>query len=636
MPTGNLPAHAKEIFNAAEASALKGACKGDKGCAARIGWAAVKHSYKKSGDEWVAKSESELLVDDKKWEQELVTQKYTKDQAGYHDGDGTSAIKCGNCQHFINGGLCSLVDGPIDPEYYCTFFDQVTSMGDKSAVMARSGFDMIITKASHNIKTGKKRWAAVASDTDLDSFGDRMSIPLFKNFVDRINSGEAAPGPLQSKSWKGGNPYLGISHYLDLDGYGMAGESAAVYIDGNRLKAKGSFTDNEIGRAAYTAVKADIVNDVPYDERIRISIAFVDWEHMHGDKLFTRRSLSDSCDLCAAGVGDKMYTKGQLIHLALTRVPSNKRTPVWVEEKSMTTMREDALSVLKDEDLVNELEKRSNKNRALARKAGVEEIAEGAVIVRDESEVVKAGYYYGGATDLDGAEKYLTDQKKVYEVLDTFGMLNGVLQNILEDESIADRPAAISSVVGQFKDRVDEAVKRSLAVRAAHVVIKSEEEASEMAKEVVTKTETPAPEPAPAPEPEPVPAPLDAAFAQLKTRVKDFDKTAPVENRYQGIQEALGALASVIKAEVEGQVAKTPASGADIEQAVARGVSSALQPIAEQLAMLAAKSSANPTARPNVPAPRATQPSEFLRGASEAKPVSSITKMVRKSVGLRE
>ena len=53
----HLPAHAQEIFLAAfnHARAQHAGAPGGEAAAFRIAWAAVKRSYRKSGDFWVAK-----------------------------------------------------------------------------------------------------------------------------------------------------------------------------------------------------------------------------------------------------------------------------------------------------------------------------------------------------------------------------------------------------------------------------------------------------------------------------------------------------------------------------------------------------------------------------------------------------
>ena len=71
----------------------------------------------------------------------------------------------------------------------------------------------------------------------------------------------------------------------------------------------------------------------------------MDWTHRHKktDFLFERSSADELCPECLlemfTGEGEgKEYLRGQLIHLALTRIPVNPRTLMEVD-KSMTTKK---------------------------------------------------------------------------------------------------------------------------------------------------------------------------------------------------------------------------------------------------------------------------------------------------------
>jgi cation transport regulator len=58
LPPGvrkNLPGAAQSIYRKAFNSAYHGTCNGDDGCAARVGWSAVKKVYKKKDGKWVKK-----------------------------------------------------------------------------------------------------------------------------------------------------------------------------------------------------------------------------------------------------------------------------------------------------------------------------------------------------------------------------------------------------------------------------------------------------------------------------------------------------------------------------------------------------------------------------------------------------
>lgn len=226
---------------------------------------------------------------------------------------------------------------------------------------------MFITKA---VKDGKvMKWAAVNSDTDPDSYAERMSVGLYQDFLSRINNKEPVPifKSITSKFWQGGMPYLSISHYPDIEGQAVPGEPLEIYIDGNnqkaKLKAKGILYDTPLGHSVFRSLAAD--KDKDPEEKIRISIGFLDLAHKHGDdgELWERKSATSLCPECLQGVGQKIYVKGYLVHLALTRVPVNKRTEMVLEEKAemakkKITRVEDAASIV-GEDLANEIDAKS-------------------------------------------------------------------------------------------------------------------------------------------------------------------------------------------------------------------------------------------------------------------------------------
>ena len=246
-----------------------------------------------------------------------------------------------------------------------------------------SEFSLRITKASMDNETGEMRWLAVASDTEPDLANDEMTMELFTNFVDRINKGELVPEEYRSDFWQGGMPYLSVSHYPDLNGDAVPGNVEDVFIDGKYLKAKGTFSDTKIGRACFKSVRRDLLGEKSKnrDDKVRISIAFLDWMHQHKSNgyKFERKSLDEICPECLMELikgeydGKKFY-KGQLVHLAQTRVPMNERTLMEVE-KSMTTRKEDAASIV-GEELAEELDEKAKivgKSAALVIKSEEEE-----------------------------------------------------------------------------------------------------------------------------------------------------------------------------------------------------------------------------------------------------------------------
>jgi len=184
-----------------------------------------------------------------------------------------------------------------------------------------------------------------------------MSIELFDDFIGRINSGSGVPEPFGAavqEDWNGGMPYLSISHYKSgRQGKNVPGMPEKIYRDGNRLKAVGTLHDNDLGRAVFKSLCEDLYSEKAKQEgKIRISIGFLDLEHKHlgqggnPDFVFSRKGLADVCPKCKEGTGNKVYTKGQLVHLALTRVPVNPRTDMEVTKMAIETKKDDAASIV--------------------------------------------------------------------------------------------------------------------------------------------------------------------------------------------------------------------------------------------------------------------------------------------------
>ena len=235
-----------------------------------------------------------------------------------------------------------------------------------------SEFSMFISKSSlHN---GEMRWSAINSDTDWDLYGERMSLELYRGMLTKIKSNTPPPEQfaefVTSDYWKGGMPYLSIAHYQDGNGKAVPGDVRELFIDGKQLKAKGTLHDTKLGRAVWKSLKEDELNykNSIDTDRIRISIAFLDLAHKHGEsgKVFHRNALTDLCPECQRGVGEKIYLDGYLVHLALTRVPVNPRTIMLPEDELMAkkskpvTKMEDAVAVVGDTELVEEEVVKSN------------------------------------------------------------------------------------------------------------------------------------------------------------------------------------------------------------------------------------------------------------------------------------
>lgn len=229
---------------------------------------------------------------------------------------------------------------------------------------------------------GKMCWRAVASDTSPDLYKESMSNDLYDDFIDRINKKSKVPEPFRevlNEEWEGGMPYLSIAHYKSGTGNkNVPGMPEKIYRDGDKLKAVGFLHENDMGRAVFRSLCEDLYSEkAKKDGKIRISIGFLDLAHKHlgqgstPDYLFERKSLEDICPMCQEGSGDKVYLKGQLVHLALTRVPVNPRTDMEVA-KAMTieTRKQDAESIIGE--LSNTLEEKSLVSSALVIKSDEE------------------------------------------------------------------------------------------------------------------------------------------------------------------------------------------------------------------------------------------------------------------------
>jgi hypothetical protein len=233
-----------------------------------------------------------------------------------------------------------------------------TVVQDKDSALAE--FSMAVTKA--NIKDGVMRWRSVNSDIEADYYGEKMSKELFQDFIRHIENEDDIPEPFKSviaePDWDGGMPYLSIAHYKSGEGrVNVPGEPEKIFLDGKALKSTGILYETPLGKAVFKSLAKDLVEK--RENKIRVSIGFLDLEHSHGDKFtFTRKALEDKCPLCKEGVGDKIYKKGHLVHLALTRVPANPRTDMEVE-RSMTTKKEDAESIIEDEEVIKGLDLKS-------------------------------------------------------------------------------------------------------------------------------------------------------------------------------------------------------------------------------------------------------------------------------------
>lgn len=220
--------------------------------------------------------------------------------------------------------------------------------------------NMTVTKASFDPNTKVMRIRMVASDTGPDVYGERMSIELFQDFCSRIANGTPVPvkfrSVLQEKSgWAGGDPYVSISHYKSgIEGKNIPADVEKVYVDGQMLKATAICRDTPLGRALFQALKDDLAGVSKFQDKIRVSIGFLDLKHSHGNFIFERDGLEKSCPMCENNSANinKTYLAGPLVHLAMTRKPANLRTKADPEVMRMAdeimTRKDDAESIVGD------------------------------------------------------------------------------------------------------------------------------------------------------------------------------------------------------------------------------------------------------------------------------------------------
>lgn len=208
-----------------------------------------------------------------------------------------------------------------------------------------------ITKATVS-PDGKMIFAATCSDTEPDLYAEKMSSELFKSFIQKFD----------------GTEFVSLAHYPRLkSGKGEVGSVSTVYIDGNQLKAKGYFNDTPLGIAVFNSIRKDRRDNIPVEKRVRISIGFYDLQHQHGENGYVwNYSEGKPCDLCAKGLTQgKIYLSGDLDHIAVTRVPVNRRTEIVTRSEDMPTRLEDAASIVPEElakDVEQEFRSEVNKS----------------------------------------------------------------------------------------------------------------------------------------------------------------------------------------------------------------------------------------------------------------------------------
>lgn len=458
-------------------------------------------------------------------------------------------------------------------------------------------FPLFISKSS--LQDGEMRWAAVNSDTSTDLYGEKMTLGLYQKMLARIE--QELPPPEEFRSmvcseyWCGGIPYVSIAHYSDGNGKAVPGETLEIFIDGNQLKAKGILYDTPLGRAVWKSLKEDELNykNQVDAERIRISIAFLDLAHKHGDNgiVFVRESLKSVCPECQKGAGNKIYVDGYLVHLALTRKPVNPRTIIQAEDnamakKSIVTRKDDALSIVQDESLVEEVVE-----AALTSKSD-------ALVEMSDTPVVEESKKMDSSKE---DEKYPKDME----------------EDKMEKEESKTGKKKCSLTDGDVE------IIRNLIVEAmpkpADIVIQP------ITEPVLTKST------------------LDLATDDLYTSVNTAlgMKGVTLEQRLESINPALQEVGNAITALVReslGQAAPAPVSNDQsmILEALST-LTSKIDGFSQELALVKEKSLVPSAPVQNrVPVPRSIQPQLVTQSQTQPTNPNSVRNLVRRSVGIQE
>ena len=583
----------------------------------------------------------------------------TKEQVDYRKQGGTPERRCGECLYFEAGkctrGIIGLTDvdaNDVCSEYRHNLVDGSLSHNEAEAVLGMASLTerhLFINRVSEDPQTGIRRWYSTSSGIKRDLYNERMSQGLFKDFIKRIESREIPPDPFISKAWNGGLPYVGVAHYLDLDGDGIAGKAEKVLVDGTHLKMRGVFENNDLGNAAYDSIRRDIENKVLPEERVRVSIAFIDWGHEHEEiGQFVRKSLMDRCSYCEKGIGEKIYRKGHLVHLALTRQPAYPEADIQLEVKSMSRRKADAVSIV-GEELAEKMEKKDSET--LTERSA--DIDPNAIVIREDGEDVvgeeedeekkkkakeeekeEEGMVYeslSGAKSLDEADAFLTSRSKDVPLLDSWAIFASVLANISGDE----QREAVFRTVSEFQERLDIMALRAL-MKVSDMIEKAEKEVAEeeaIAPESIDDggTETVEEKSATSIKEHP----LDEALSGLKDTFDTVMAEALPENeRLTALQEPITKLADVIKRSVSGEASVEPSDVLNSE-AVKVAFAEAVAPLQAEIAALRAERS---DVKPTKPVRRAIDVNSAISIASQKAPskFASLRSIVRRSVGIEE
>ena len=355
-------------------------------------------------------------------------------------------------------------------------------------------------------------------------------------------------------------------------------------------------------------------------DRIRISIAFLDLAHKHGEngKVFERKSISSVCPECQRHVGEKIYVDGYLVHLALTRVPVNPRTIMEPEDimakKSITTRKEDAVSIVGDSTLVEEIEKAAleTKSDVLVEMSEVEgSISRGEVDVS----TLPSGYVEALVEE--------AKTKKDTEEVSAKDKHEADMEDDMDGEDYKDKKKKAKMSKSITAEEVAEIVKSVFAELSVKDEIPSMAEKSDTVSPVQDKSA------------------LDIATDELYNSINGAIQMqgATVEQRLEAINPALQNLGVSITAVVRESMGVTHPAPVANDQAIVleaiTSVANSVKELAQEVAVLKAQTPSAPVTPQNrVPAPRSIQQAVISQSQAVVAPVNvmSVKNIVRRSV----
>jgi cation transport regulator ChaB len=399
-----------------------------------------------------------------------------------------------------------------------------------------------ITKAT--LDEGIMRWHGTVSKFSVDVQGDQITPEFIKYAGNMVRKGHR-PAPVVCLSH--------IDYGKPSDAW-VVGDTDEIYVDGRVPKAKGTFRDTPLGKAAFASVRDDIQNDAPQNERSRFSMGFYD----EGSQII-KSFLPDGQE----AVG-RRYHKGWIKHLALTRVPVVKETSIQatLEEKGMAkkvTKREDAASIVGDEladELVGAAEKADLEDTELILKQEEDELEEAPIEEKaEENEEEEAPPV---EDEKEGEEEEAPEEEKADLVTDPGATRRDQVRSLL---------ALLETLLLEGLDeQADEANRAALGSPGTNPPTTVEMSQAGTGEPLMPE-DTAA-----------VAFVDDWAFRVKAVLVSDeWDRT----QKFEALQHALNDFGEGVKSLVTDQ---TPPSGRDMAEVIAEAVRRAVEPVYNELA----------------------------------------------------